>query len=184
MFIAMFLTFLKIGFLGFGGGYAMLSLIYEESKVFGMTAAQFADLNVLDGLIPGPIAINSATYVGQMYGGYIMALVTTLAVSIPSLVFVPIFMKYEQNIQKNKFLNSILAHIKSASVGLIFAVGFMLLLSSAFGIESMNAWRNIVINWKSLLIILGVFGIHYKFDTNPIFLIVLAGLLGGIMHGF
>ncbi|MFZ2353496.1 chromate transporter [Paucilactobacillus nenjiangensis] len=64
MIIKIFLVFLKIGFLGFGGGYAMLSLIYHESSKFGMTMAQFADMNALDGIIPGPIAINSATYVG------------------------------------------------------------------------------------------------------------------------
>ena len=70
MILLIFFTFLKIGFLGFGGGYAMLSLIFEEASKFGMTADQFADLNALDVLIPGPIAVNSATYVGQLYGGF------------------------------------------------------------------------------------------------------------------
>ncbi|WP_443081339.1 chromate transporter, partial [Vagococcus sp.] len=56
MLIKLFITFLKIGFLGFGGGYAMLSLIFEEMLSFGMTIEQYADLNALDVLIPGPIA--------------------------------------------------------------------------------------------------------------------------------
>ncbi|WZU00207.1 chromate transporter [Erysipelothrix sp. D19-032] len=58
--IQLFLTFLKIGFLGFGGGYAMLSLIYENSLHLGINATQFADLNALDLLAPGPIAVNSS----------------------------------------------------------------------------------------------------------------------------
>lgn len=86
MIITLILAFLKIGFLGFGGGYAMLSLIYAESAHLGLSAAQFADLNALDGLIPGPIAINSATYIGQLTAGFSGALAATLTVCVPSLV--------------------------------------------------------------------------------------------------
>lgn len=69
--LQLFFMFLKVGFLGFGGGYAMLALIYQEGAQLGMTVGEFADMNALDALIPGPIEINSATYVGQYYFGFL-----------------------------------------------------------------------------------------------------------------
>ena len=59
--LKLFWTFLKIGAVGFGGGYAMLSMITTEAQKFSVTLAQIADLNALDMLVPGPIAINAAT---------------------------------------------------------------------------------------------------------------------------
>ena len=64
-----FFTFFKIGLLGFGGGYAMMSMIMTEGQKLGISLAQLADLNALDMVVPGPIAINAATYVGLSVDG-------------------------------------------------------------------------------------------------------------------
>ncbi len=68
--LQLFLSYLKIGFFGFGGGYAMLSLIQNEVVVqhAWMSNAQFADIVAVSQITPGPIAINSATYVGYTVG--------------------------------------------------------------------------------------------------------------------
>lgn len=182
MIIKIFLVFLKIGFLGFGGGYAMLSLIYHEASKFGMTMAQFADMNALDGIIPGPIAINSATYVGQMYGGFCAALVATVAVSVPSMIFVPLYVKYEAKINNNYYLNQILSCIKAASVGLIFAVAFLLILSIGLNVENIFNWQHLSINYTSLGIIVLVIFIYLRYEINPIILILASGLLGGLVY--
>jgi chromate transport protein ChrA len=60
--LRLFYVFFKIGIVGFGGGYAMLSMIMTESQQFGVTLEQLADLNALDMVVPGPLAINAATY--------------------------------------------------------------------------------------------------------------------------
>ncbi|MGF7143561.1 chromate transporter [Anaerotaenia torta] len=177
-----FITFLKIGFLGFGGGYAMLSLILDEASKFGMTVQQFADLNALDILIPGPIAINSATYVGQIYGGFLGALVATLAVCIPSLIFVPVFMRYEDRINNNRYLNSVLTNIKIASVGLIFAVGLSIMLSTVFNVTDLFYWENANFDILSLIIMVATFVLHVRYEINPIVFTLLAGIIGWVFY--
>lgn len=182
MILQIFLTFLKIGFLGFGGGYAMLSLIFDEASKFGMTVSQFADLNALDVLIPGPIAINSATYVGQVYGGGLGALVSTLAVSIPSLIFVPAFMRYEEQINNNRYLNAALISVKSASVGLIFAVALSIMLSATFEIDNLFNWQNVNFDCLSFVIMIAAFVLHIRYEINPIVLTLLAGVIGWVFY--
>lgn len=175
-------AFIKIGFLGFGGGYAMLSLIYAESHTLGLTAAQFADLNALDGLVPGPIAINSATYIGQLYGGWQASLVATLAVCVPSMVLVPLYLHYEAKIHDNWVLSAGLAGIKPASAGLIIAVAVLLALTTVFGIDSVSAWRTMHVDWANLIVLALVFTLDLKWRLNPVVLILLAGVIGAIVY--
>lgn len=178
MILRILAVFLKIGFLGFGGGYAMLSLIFEESSQLGMTLNQFADLNALDVLIPGPIAINSATYVGQLYGGLLGGMAATLAVSVPSLLFVPVFMRYAQRINHNRYLNAALNSAKSASVGLIFAVALSIMLSTVFDMANLFDWQNIRFDFLSLAVMAAAFVLHIRYHINPIILTLLAGVAG------
>lgn len=180
----LFLTFLKIGFLGFGGGYAMLSLIFEEMMDFGMTVEQYADLNALDVLIPGPIAINSATYVGQLYAGFSGALVTTIAVCIPSFVFVNLFCYFEKTIRKSQLLTTILNTIKVISIGLIFAVALTLVLATCFNMESWQDLSNFHFDLLSFLIMSLTIFLHLRFKINPLLLTLAAGLLGYLTFYF
>lgn len=182
MILQLFSTFLKIGFLGFGGGYAMLSLIFEEASKFGMTVSQFADLNALDVLIPGPIAINSATYVGQVYGGFLGTLASTFAVSIPSLIFVPAFMQYEEKINNNAYLKAALTSVKAASVGLIFAVAISIMLSTAFDMANLFDWQNVHFDFLSLTILIAAFVLHIRCNISPIALTLLAGAIGWLCY--
>lgn len=182
MILNIWLAFLKIGFLGFGGGYAMLSLIFEEASKFGMTIQEFADLNALDVLIPGPIAINSATYVGQLYGGFLGALVATVAVSVPSLIFVPVFMRYEERINNNRYLKAVLTSVKAASVGLIFAVALSIMLSTTLNISNLLDWRQMNFDWLSLIIMVAAFMLHVRKNVNPIVLTLLAGAVGWVAY--
>ena len=160
----------------------MLSLIFKEASKFGMTVNQFADLNALDVLIPGPIAINSATYVGQVYGGFLGAIVTTLAVSVPSLIFVPVFMRCEEQINNNRYLNATLTSVKAASVGLIFAVALSIMLSTTFDIANLFNWQNANFDYLSFIIMIIAFVLHLRYEINPIILTLLAGVIGWIFY--
>ncbi|ROR31855.1 chromate transporter [Mobilisporobacter senegalensis] len=182
MIVKIMLTFLKIGFWGFGGGYAMLSLIFEEAAKFGMTIDEFADLNALDVLIPGPIAINSATYVGQLYGGFLGALVATFAVSVPSLIFVPLFMRYEEKINSSRYLNAALTSVKAASVGLIFGVALSIMLATTFNISHLFDWQHINFDWLSFMMMAAAFVLHTRYEISPIVLTLLAGIVGWIAY--
>ena len=87
IYLQLFISYLKIGFFGFGGGYAMLSLIQNEivEQRGWITAQQFADIVAISQMTPGPIAINSATYIGYTVAGVGGSVVATLAVCLPAL---------------------------------------------------------------------------------------------------
>ena len=128
--IQLILVFLKIGFLGFGGGYAMLSLIWNDANALGITSQQFADLNTLDLIAPGPIAVNSATYIGFITLGLAGAIAATFAVCTSSYVLSSLYLHYEEFITNNKYLNKIIEYTKIAAVGMIIAVACNLIIDS------------------------------------------------------
>ena len=114
-------TFFIIGIAGFGGGYAMMSMIITESAKFGITTAQMADLNALDMVVPGPIAINAATYVGYLHVGFWGSLAATIGVALPSIIIVVVVMRFIMRYRENRLVAGFLSGIKPAAAGLIAA---------------------------------------------------------------
>ena len=88
--LELFITYLKIGLFTFGGGYAMIALIEDEisTKKKWISKEELADIITIAESTPGPIAINSATYVGYKIGGVLGSTLATLGVVIPSLVII------------------------------------------------------------------------------------------------
>ena len=88
IYLQLFWAYLKIGIFGFGGGYAMLSMIqFEIVDHYGwMTVEEFADMIALSQMTPGPVSINIATYIGYTVGGFWGSLVATSAIVLPSLL--------------------------------------------------------------------------------------------------
>ncbi len=177
-------TFFIIGIAGFGGGYAMLSMIMTEAEKFGITAAQMADLNALDMVVPGPIAINAATYVGYLDAGFWGALAATIGVSLPSFIIVVLVMRFIERFRENKLMTGFLTGIKPAAVGLIAAAA----LSIASGVllntgSSLSTLFSNPLGTLSLPLV-GIFAAtafaNIRFRVNPILLTVLAGIIGAI----
>jgi Chromate transport protein ChrA len=185
--LILFYTFLKVGLLGFGGGYAMMSMIMVECEKLSITVEQFADLNALDMVVPGPIAINAATYVGYLYAGFWGSVVATVAVSLPPFILVTLVMHFMNKFKKNKIMLGALAGIKPAAVGLIAAAAVMIaegvLLVPGMGLSAFFANP---LGTVSFLMV-GIFAVtavaNIKFKVNPILLTVLAGIVGAIFAG-
>lgn len=183
--LSIFLAFLKVGFLGFGGGYAMLTMILDEALHLGLTIQQFADLNALDMLVPGPIAINAATYVGYLTGGFAGASLATIAVAIPSFVFVSLFHYFEAFIKNNKQMQYFMVTIKSSAVGLIASAAFVLALGIIFQVTSVRELIDSQFSHTSifsLMVFISCAVAHIKFKLNPIFLTLLAGVIGYVFY--
>ena len=162
-------TFLKISFLGFGGGYAMLSLIFEESAKLGITSQQFYDLNALDLLAPGPIAVNSATYVGYITFGLMGAILATIAVCSSSLVFSSLLLKFEKTFQENKIISKFLSYIKVAAIAMISAVALSLVV---------NTLKDDTSLLTSVLAILVTVLLRFKYKTNTVLVLLIVASLG------
>ena len=104
IYLQLFLSYLKIGFFGFGGGYAMLSLIQNEivEQRGWITASEFADIVAVSQMTPGPIAINSATYIGYSVAGVCGSVVATFAVCLPALTLMLLITRFFLKLRDNR----------------------------------------------------------------------------------
>lgn len=182
--LKLFFVFLKVGLLGFGGGYAMLSMIMTESQQFGITLAQLADLNALDMVVPGPIAINAATYVGFLDNGFWGALAVTIGVSLPSFLLVTLAMHFLFKFRENKIMSGVLMGVKPAAVGLIASAALTIasgvLLNEGLSLSNFFADPFGTISLFLLVVFAATAVANIKFKVNPILLTVLAGVAGAI----
>lgn len=131
----LFLSFLKIGFFGFGGGYAMLSLIRDEVIVRHewITTQQFTDIVAVSQMTPGPIAINSATYVGYTVTGNVWgSMLATLAVCVPAMTVMLALVWFYNRHKKNEFVNDVVGWLRPFTTGMIGAAALLLVDRETF----------------------------------------------------
>lgn len=192
IYLSLFLVYFKIGLFGFGGGYAMLSLIQDEvvNKHHWITPAQFTDIVAISQITPGPIGINSATYIGYTATGTAWgSIIATLAVSMPSFILVFLLSIFFQQFRQNKYVDAALSGIRPASVGLIASAALMLTFQASMiwswmmdkntPIHFSDIWvRDNFIDYRSILIFLVVFVLGLSKKVHPIALIVAASLVG------
>lgn len=182
---ALFWAFLKIGVAGFGGGYAMLSMIVQESEKFNVTLEQFADLNALDMIVPGPIAINAATYVGYLDSGILGALAATLGVILPSFIIVTLVMHFIKRYRESSLVSGILMGVKPTAVGLIAAAATTIAAAVALlpgtTLTSFLASPQTSVLWFPLAVFATVAFVNIRFKVNPILLTLIAGVIGALL---
>lgn len=120
--LLLFTAFFRIGLFGFGGGLAMLPLIYQSVQQFGfMSQEEFSDLLALSQVTPGPIAVNAATYVGLHFAGMPGAAAATIGVVLPAFVLMMIVAGVLDRFQKNPLVQGAFYGIRPVTVGLIGA---------------------------------------------------------------
>ena len=171
-------VFIKIGVLGFGGGYAMLSLIQHEvvEHYAWMTTTEFADMVAISQMTPGPISINLATYVGYTTGGLGGSLLASFALCLPSIIMVYMIIKLFMNRKNSSLMDNTLKGLKPAIAGLIFAAGLSMMNAQNF-VEIGRGQNNV-----SIIICVLAFVASYFFKVNPILLIVLSGVTGFLVY--
>ena len=176
IYLQLFISYLKIGFFGFGGGYAMLSLIQNEivEQQGWLTTAQFADIVAISQMTPGPIAINSATYIGYTVGGIWGSVVATFAVCLPALTVMLLLTKFFLKLKDNRYVSGVIAGMKPVVVGMIAAAALLLIFPK-------DSADGIVIDQGSWILgALTLFASYKK--INPIPIIVLSGIAGVIIY--
>lgn len=178
IYLQLFWVYLKIGLLGFGGGYAMLSLIQFEvvEKHAWMTVSEFADIVAISQTTPGPISINCATYVGYTVGGVLGSLLSTFSLILPSLIILYFVIRFLLKNKENFIIKTTLAAMKPVIAGLIFAAGMLLMNASNFP-DVGKGQSNI-----SIIICALTFVCTFFLKMNPIILIILSGLAGFFIY--
>ncbi len=125
MVLTLFLTFLKIGAFTFGGGYAMIALLEEEfvGKRKWLTHDEFLDIIAIGESTPGPIAINSATFIGYKQAGFFGSLCSTLGVVIPSVIIITVISLFFDRFMQFRYVQYAFEGIRVCVVYLIFTAG-------------------------------------------------------------
>ena len=123
--LTLFLTFLKIGAFTFGGGYAMIALLENEfvEKKGWLDRDEFLDMAAIAESTPGPVAVNSATYLGYKIGGVAGAALSTLAVCLPSFVIIYVISLFFDQFLSLKYVACAFRGIQACVVYLIFSAG-------------------------------------------------------------
>ena len=189
LYLKLFWTFFKIGLFGFGGGYGMLSLIQNEvvENHQWISNSEFTDIVAVSQMTPGPIGINSATYVGfkaienagltrtqAVYG----SLLASFSVMLPSFILMLLISAFFMHYKDHKSVQTVLKWLRPVVVGML-AAAVLLLLNE----ENLGAFQR---DNLQLYVSIGLFGLAfvatYFWKVGPIKMILLAGLFGGLFY--
>ena len=188
LFILLFYTFFKIGLFGFGGGYAMLSMIQGEvvTKYQWLTTSQFTDIVAISQMTPGPIGINSATYVGYSAVvnagmppsmGVLGSVVATFAVVLPSFILMFTITKVLIKYRETSIVDTMFSLLRPTVVGLIAAAALILMTRENFSAPGINPWQFYI----SVFLFVSAFVGTQFFKINPIRMIVICGTAGFLL---
>ncbi len=164
---SLFLAFLQIGLVSFGGGYAMLpymeTVIVENHK--WLTDLEFLDIIAISQITPGPIAINSATFIGFRYLGFWGAVVSTFGIVFGSFVLMSIVTKFLEKYKSSDISERVFTFLRPITLALILSAGYSTFLKSIVDIKSFVIF--------SLSLILMMFA-----KIHPILILLFFGFLG------
>ena len=170
----LFYTFFKIGLFTIGGGYAMIPLIKTEviETHAWLTAEEFIDIVAVAEMTPGPIAVNTATFVGYRLSGIPGALLGTLGVVLPSVIIITLIAAYfrQYELQDLPRLKAAFMALRPAVVGLIASAVFSL-------------GKKSVVDVRSITIAALVFAVISFSNIHPIIVLLTVGSLGAIFLG-
>ena len=181
IYLQLFLSYLKIGFFGFGGGYAMLSLIQHEivEQQGWITASQFADIVAISQMTPGPIGINSATYIGyevlaqsgaSEFLSILGSFTATFAVVLPSFIIVLLLCKVYDRWKEHPIFKGVMMGLRPAVLGLIGTAALSFATPDNF------------IDWKSFVICIAAFAALYFKKLGPFSVLGIGAVVGLLFY--
>ena len=181
IYLQLFYTFFKIGLFGFGGGYAMLSMIQGEvvTRYDWVSTQEFTDIVAISQSTPGPIGINAATYVGFTATGSIWgSVIATFAVVLPSFILMLTISKFFLKYQKHPAVEAVFIELRPAVVGLLASAALVLMNVENFGSPTDDTYTFVI----SIIIFLVAFIGTKKYHANPILMIIACGIAGLILY--
>ena len=195
IYLQLFWVFFVIGLFTFGGGYAMLSLIQTQVVVTHpwLTESAFTDIVAISQMTPGPIGINSATYVGYEVlrqsgathlAGIFGSMTATFAVMLPSFIIVLAIVKFYTRFKDSKIFEGVMSWLRPAVVGLIGAAALILM----FKVDWTGARAGISVvrenfqDWTSWVLFAAAVVASLFFKIGPIPIIIAGGILGLLIY--
>lgn len=188
IYLELFFTFFVIGLFGFGGGYAMISMIQGEvvTNHHWMTMGEFTDIVAVSQMTPGPIGINSATYVGYTavvnaggphWMGILGSVTATFAVVLPSFILMLIISKFLMRYKNHPAVEHVFMGLRPAVVGLLLAACLLLMTAENFSTPSVSPWQF----WISVAIFVMTLIACQVYKMNPIRVLLFCALVGVLL---
>ena len=177
IYLELFISFLKIGMFSFGGGYAAMPLIQRQvvTENHWLSMVEFTDLITISQMTPGPIAVNSATFVGTKIAGVFGAVAATCGCILPSCILVTLIARLYLKYKNMAALQGVLATLRPAVVAMIASAGVSILITAFWGSQETIAIAST--NWSLVVIFAVCVVLLQKFKRNPVAVMVAAGVM-------
>ncbi len=176
--IQLFAVFLQIGMFSIGGGYAVIPMIRDHvvTQQGWISQKMFTDIITLSQMTPGPLALNTSTFVGLQIAGFPGAVVATLGCVIPGVAMALLLYLFFQWRRQSLYVSGVLEGLKAVSVGLIMSAGATILMLTFCNTFDWHAMEAVDVP-SVLLFAVALFALR-KWHLNPILLMVLTGIAG------
>ncbi|MBE6906747.1 MAG: chromate transporter [Ruminococcaceae bacterium] len=183
IFLKLFWSFFQVGLCSIGGGLAAMPLIQSQivDLHHWLTLTEFTDLITIAEMTPGPIAINSATFVGIRIAGIPGALIATFGCLLPSCAIVSLLAWLYFKYSNLTVIQGILAGLRPAVVALIAAAGLTIFILSVWGEQGIS-WNMASINYTAVFLFAAAVFILRRWKPNPIFVMLGSGIVGGVLY--
>ena len=186
--LQLFLNFLMIGTLSFGGGYGMISLVRETVLNHGwLTESEFLSFIAVSESTPGPLAVNMATFIGASQGGLPGALCATLGVVLPSFFIILLIAALLKNLMQAAGVQAVLAGVRPCVVAMILATAITMALSTLGGFTDVHS--GFAPDGRAIFVFALLWGVHVVWKKargkapSPIGMILFSAVLGVVLWG-
>lgn len=179
----LFIVFLKTGLLSIGGGYAVIPLIKEQviEENNWINEKMFTDMITISQMTPGPLAVNTSTFVGLQIGGIAGAVAATFGCILCGIIISLALYRFFQTYQRSAYVLEILNGLKSASLGLIISAAFTILLLVLYGANQVEP-DLISLNRTALFLFLALLFLLRKSKINPMVIMFISGIAGFVFY--
>ena len=185
IYLDLFLGFLKVGCFAFGGAYGAIPLIRDVVMSYGwLNDEMLTYMIAVSESTPGPIMVNLATYIGSSQAGFLGAVITTLAVVLPSFMIILLVTALLKTALKNKYVQAVLRGLKPCVIGIVLSTGIYMVLSNCFG--AISALKvNVQAIILTAILVASMFGYKHfaKKKLSPIILIIVSAMVGVVVYG-
>ncbi len=180
IYIQLFISFVQIGALSFGGGYAAMPLIQQQVVTLHgwLSPGEFTDLITISQMTPGPIAINSATFVGTRIAGFWGAVAATVGCVLPSCLLVSLLAWAYLRYRNLSLIQHVLASLRPAVIAMIASAGVSILVTAIWSQTSLTGLSQALssANLRAFIIFAGAMVLLIRFKKNPIQVMLLSGV--------
>lgn len=199
IYLRLFAAFAKVGLLGFGGGLAIVRLIYDSIQPFlDMSRETFANIVAISQITPGPLAVNTATYVGFEAAGLAGAAAATFGVVLPEFIIMSLVCRMLKQFKDSKWVNGAMDGIRPATIGLIGAAAVTLIAPAVAGEGRLGrglltklgadlaqgfagSFFGLPVDIISLVMLALTVLLMVRYKKSPIFVLLIMGCLGAIL---